>query len=170
MLKETIQDALNKHIVEEAYSAYLYLSMSAYFEDQDLPGMASWMRVQAQEELVHVGKFYAYINDRDGRVRLGAIAGPPVEWKSALEVFQQGYEHECKISRLINNLVDLARKESDHSTENFLQWFVTEQVEEEATAKAIVGQLKRIGDSGNGLYMLDRELAARTFTLPAPPA
>ena len=166
MIKQTLQDALNNQINAELYSSYLYLAMSAYFEDQDLPGMANWMRIQAQEELIHVGKFFSYINDRDGRVMLKPIAGPPSEWGSPVEAFQAGYEHECKVTRLVGELVELAKKESDHSTENFLQWFVSEQVEEEATAKGIVGQLKLIGDNGYGLYAVDQELASRVFTPP----
>lgn len=167
MIKESIQEALNKQINEELYSSYLYLAMSAYFEAQDLPGMGSWMRVQAQEELLHVGKFYTYICDRDGRVNLASISGPPSEWASPLEAFQGAYEHECKISRLVGNLVELAKKEGDHSTDNFLQWFVSEQVEEEATAKSIVGQLRLIGDNGYGLYAVDQELANRVLNMPA---
>jgi ferritin len=170
MIKESIQEALNKHINAELYSSYLYLSMAAYFESQDLVGMASWMRVQAQEELLHVVKFYDYINDRDGRVLLAGVDGPPTEWESALDTFRAAYDHECTISRLINELVSLAEKEEDRATENFLQWFVGEQVEEEATAKAIVGQLKLVGKEGHGLYMVDKELGTRVFTPPADTA
>ncbi len=170
MIKESIQEALNKQINEELFSSYLYLAMSAYFEDKDLPGMAGWMRAQAQEELFHVSKFYSYICDRDGKVTLAPIAGPASEWESPLAAFQSAYEHECKISRLIGGLVDLAKKEGDHSTENFLQWFVGEQVEEEATAKGIVGQLQLIGDNGYGLYAVDQELGGRAFTMPTPGA
>ena len=166
MIKQTMQDALNEHVNAELYSSYLYLAMSAYFEDKDLAGMASWMRVQAQEELIHVGKFFQYINDRDGRVILKPVAGPPSEWASPLEAFQSGYEHECKVTRLIGDLVELAKKEGDHSTDNFLQWFVSEQVEEEATAKGIIGQLKLIGDNGYGLYAVDQELANRVLVIP----
>jgi ferritin len=166
MIKQTLQDALNDQINAELYSSYLYLAMSAYFEDKDLPGMANWMRIQAQEELLHVGKFFAYINDRDGRVMLKPVAGPPSEWASPVEVFQQAYEHECKVTRLVGELVELAKAENDHSTENFLQWFVSEQVEEEATAKGIVGQLKLIGDNGYGLYAVDQELATRVLNVP----
>jgi len=166
MIKQKLQDALNNQINAELYSSYLYLAMSAYFEDKDLSGMASWMRIQAQEELLHVDRFFHYINDRDGRVQLKPIAGPPSEWASPLEVFQQAYEHECKVSRLVGELVELAKKEADHSTENFMQWFVAEQVEEEATAKGIVGQLKLIGDNGYGLYAVDQELGGRVLTIP----
>ncbi len=166
MIKESIQETLNKQINEELFSSYLYLAMSAYFEAMDLPGMGNWMRIQAQEELLHVGKLYTYICDRDGRVTLAPIPGPPTEWSSALDAFQAAYEHECKISRLVGNMVELAKKEGDHSTDNFLQWFVSEQVEEEATAKSIVGQLKLIGDNGYGLYAIDQELGSRVFAIP----
>jgi len=167
MIKESINEALNKHINAELYSSYLYLSMAAYFESQDMQGMANWMRVQAQEELIHVVKFYDYINDRDGRVLLLGVDAPPTEWESALEVFRAAYDHECKVSRLINELVGLAEKEEDRATYNFLQWFVSEQVEEEATAKSIVGQLKLVGKEGHGLYLVDKELGTRVFTPPA---
>lgn len=167
MLKDTLQQAINKQINEETYSAYLYYSMSAFFESRDLKGMANWMRIQAQEELFHVNKFFTYVHDREGRISLQPVAGPPLEWANPLEVFKAAHDHECKISRLINDLVDLSMKESDHATANFLQWFVGEQVEEEASAAEIVGQLKLVGDSGYALLMLDRELGQRVFTPPA---
>ena len=170
MIKKTILDALNKHVNAELFSAYIYYAMSAYFEAEDLSGMANWMRIQAQEELLHVTKFYEYINDRDGRVLFGTVEAPPAEWDSPLAAFRSAYEHECKVSALINDLVELARNEKDQATYNFLQWFVAEQVEEEAAAKAIVGQLKLVGDNGQGLFMVDRELGGRTFTAPAASA
>ena len=170
MLKNTVQDALNAQINAELGSAYIYLAMAAYFEDIDLPGFAHWMTIQVQEELLHAQKFYTYVFERDGRVELTAIEGPPKEWESPLAAFQAAYEHEQYISKRIHDLVSLARNESDHPTENMLQWFVAEQVEEEATAKGIVQSLKRVGDSGHGLLMLDRELAARVFTPPTAAA
>jgi len=168
MLSDKVQEALNKQMNAELYSGYLYVAMSAYFEDADLPGFAHWMRAQAQEELLHAMKFYHYIVDKDGRARMMAIEQPPLEWASPLAVFQHAYEHEQKVTGLINALVDLAVAERDHATNAFLQWFVTEQVEEEASAKAVVQQLKLVGDSGQGLLLLDRELAARVplFVLP----
>ena len=166
MIKQSMQDALNEHINAELYSSYLYLAMSAYLEDKDLAGMGSWMRIQAQEELLHVDRFFHYINDRDGRVVLKPVAGPPAEWPSPLDAFKAAYEHECKVTRLIGNLVEMAKKEGDHSTDNFLQWFVSEQVEEEATVKGIVGQLNLIGDNGYGLYAVDQELASRVLNIP----
>lgn len=161
MLSDKMQAAMNKQINAELHSAYIYLSMSAYFEDKNLPGFANWMRMQWGEELIHAQKFFDFINERRGRVLLEAIDAVPTEWDSALAVFENAFEHECKISAMINDLVDLALAEKDHAANSFLQWFVDEQVEEEASADAIVQQLKLIGDSGYGLYMLDQELAAR---------
>jgi len=166
MIKKTMQDALNAQINAETYSAYLYLSMGAYFEAEGMSGFANWMKVQAQEELSHAMKFFDYVNERGGTVTLTAIEGPPTSWSSPLNVFEEVYKHEQKVTSLINDLVDLARSESDHATENFLQWFVAEQVEEEASADDIRQKVKMIGE-GSGLYMLDRELGSRVFTPPA---
>lgn len=166
MIPKKLEDALNDQINAELYSAYLYLAMAAYFEQDDLPGLAHWMTIQVQEELAHVKRFYDYMFERDGRVLLGAIAAPPKEWESPLAAFQAAYEHEQHVSKRIHDLVTLARQEQDHATENFLQWFVSEQVEEEATAKAITAQLRRTGDFGAGLLMIDRELAQRVFAPP----
>jgi ferritin len=166
MLKPKIQEAFNRQLNAELHSAYLYLSMAAYFESENLAGMATWMRVQAQEEVVHAMKFFDFINERDGRVTLTELEGPKTEWASPLDAFQGGYEHECKITGLINQLVDLSIQESDHAANAFLQWFVSEQVEEEATAKSIVDKLKLAGDSSVALLMLDGELGQRTFTPP----
>jgi len=161
MLSKTMQAAMNKQINAELHSAYIYLSMSAYFESQNLAGFAHWMRMQWGEELIHAQKFFDFINERRGRVLLEAIEAVPTEWDSALAVFENAFEHERKISKLIDELVNQALKEKDHAANSFLQWFVDEQVEEESSADAIVQQLKLIGDSGNGMYMLDREMAAR---------
>lgn len=168
MIPNTVEKALNAQINEELYSSYLYLAMAAYFEQEELPGLAHWMTIQVQEELVHVKRLYDYLFERDGRVVLGAIGAPPKEWESPLAAFQAAYEHEQHVTKLIHDLVTLARQERDHATENFLQWFVSEQVEEEATAKAITGQLRRTGDFGPGLLMIDRELTQRVFTPPTP--
>jgi ferritin len=166
VLTERIQDALNGQLNAELYSAYLYLSMAAYYESIDLPGFANWMRVQAQEELVHVMKFYDFINERDGRVILRPVEGPPTEWASPRAPFEDAYRHEQKVTEMINNLVDLATEERDHATDNFLQWFVAEQVEEEASVKEVVQKVKLGGDSGYGLLMIDSELAQRVFVAP----
>jgi len=166
MLKPSIQEALNKQVNAELFSSYLYLSMAAYFESQTLPGMASWMRVQAQEELAHAVKFFDFITERDGRVLLTGIEDPKTEWTSPVDVFADIHGHEQKVTGLINGLVDLSLEEKDHATNTFLQWFVTEQVEEEATAKTILDQLKLIADHPMALFMLDKELGQRTFVAP----
>ncbi len=162
MIAQKMEQALNKQINAELYSGYLYLAMSAHFESTNLPGFANWMRVQAQEELEHALKMYAYVNEREGRVILDAIEAPPSEWDSPLAAFQAAYEHEQKVTGLINDLVSLAVDEKDHATQIFLQWFVTEQIEEEASASAVVEKLKLVGDAPQGLFMMDRELGART--------
>jgi ferritin len=166
MISRKMEQAINEQINAELYSAYIYLAMSTYFGSQNLPGFANWMRVQTQEEIVHAMKFYGFVNDRKGRVVLSAIDKPPVEWKSPLDVFKAAYEHEQKITGMINNLVDLAVKEKDNTTNSFLKWFVDEQVEEEASADKIVQQLKLIKDSAGGLFILDKELGKRVFTPP----
>ena len=164
MIKKKIQQALNKQLTAELFSSYLYLSMSAYFDSINLKGCANWMRVQVQEELVHAMKFYDFLLERGGKVNLSSIEGPPTEWASPLKVFEHAYQHEQKVTGLINDLVNLAISEKDHATNNFLQWFVSEQVEEEASADEVVQKLKLIGDARGGLFMLDRELAQRVFT------
>lgn len=167
MLKKKVLDALNSQLNAELYSSYLYLSMEAYFESIDLSGFANWMRAQAQEELMHAMKFYDYIVRRGERVTLSAIEGPQVEWKSPLAVFEHVYEHEQKVTRMINDLVDLSTSESDHASVNFLQWFVAEQVEEEESANGVLQRIKLTKDSKSGLFMLDSELGQRVFTPPA---
>jgi ferritin len=168
MLNKNIQNALNEQINAEMYSAYLYLAMQAHCAANGLPGCAHWMRCQFQEEMVHALKLYDFINDRGGRVDLTAIAAPPAAWQSPLEVFEETYRHEQKVTGLINTLVSLAIQESDHATVNFLQWFVAEQVEEEASASAIVGRLTMIGASGGALFQLDKELGQRVVAPPQP--
>ena len=166
MISKQMQDALNDQVAAEFYSAHLYLSMSAYLESIDLPGFANWMRVQYQEEVTHAEKIFDYVIERDGRAVSKAWDAPPAEWKSALDVFETAYAHEQKVTGLINDLMDLAFSEKDHAANIFLQWFVNEQVEEEASAKAIVQQLKLLGDSKGGLFQIDRELGRRVFTPP----
>ena len=161
MIKDEIQDVVNNQINRELYSAYLYLSMAAYFESINLRGFAHWMRVQAREELGHAMKLYDHLVERGGRVTLQPIEAPPKEWKSPLNVFEDVYEHERKVTQMIDNLVNLAKAEGDHATEVFLQWFVNEQVEEEASALEILEKLKLIGESGHAIFMIDRELAKR---------
>jgi ferritin len=167
MLKENILKALNSQLNAELYSAYLYLSMEAYFESIDLSGCANWMRAQAQEELTHAMKLYGYIVQRGERVTLSTIDGPQVEWDSPVAVFEHVYKHEQKVTGLINDLVDLSVSESDHATSNFLQWFVAEQVEEEESASSVLQRMKLAENSKSGLFMLDSELGQRIFTPPA---
>lgn len=161
MLSEKMQAAMNKQINAELHSAYLYLSMVAYFEDKNLSGFAHWMRLQASEEMTHAMKFFDFINERRGRVLLEPIAAVQTEWESPLAAFEGALAHEQKVTGMIHDLVDLAIQEKDHAANSFLQWFVDEQVEEEASADAIVQQLKMVGDSPQGLFLLDREMATR---------
>ena len=170
MISKKMQEALNGQVAAEFYSAYLYLSMSAYLESIDLKGFANWMRVQYQEEVSHAEKIFDHVIERDGRAIVKAWEAPPAEWKSALDVFETAYKHEQKVTGLINGLVDIAVSEKDHATQIFLQWFVNEQVEEEASVKTIVQQLKLLGDSRAGLFQIDRELGQRTFVPPVDTA
>ena len=166
MLSEKMQKALNKQINAEFYSAYLYLAFSTYFESANLPGFAHWMRIQYQEETMHGLKIFDNIIERGGEVVLDKIDKPELKVDSPLATFEQTLEHERKVTGLINELAALAVKEQDFATQNFLQWFVNEQVEEEANASKLVQQLKLIGESSGGLFMLDRELSSR----PTPAA
>lgn len=161
MLSKKIENAINKQINAELWSAYLYLSMSAYFESANLGGFANWMRVQAQEELGHAMKFYHHVVERRGRVTVTAIAAPSISWKSPLNAFEDAFKHEQKVTGMINDLTNMAAGEKDHATANMLQWFIDEQVEEESSTDAIVQKLKMIGTNTGGLYMFDRELAQR---------
>ncbi len=160
-MNEKIEKALNDQVNAEIYSAYLYLSMSAYFQSIGLTGFAKWMEIQAAEEFSHAKRFYDYIFHKGGKLKLRAIDGPPVEWKSTEQVFTDVLKHEEKVTSLIHTIVDLALSEKDHATNNMLQWFVAEQVEEEATATDIINKLKLIGNDGNGLFMLDKEFGVR---------
>jgi ferritin len=161
MLGKTIQDAMNEQIKNEFYSAYQYLSMAAYCESMNLPGFAHWMRAQSQEETEHAMKFYDFILDRGGRVVLQAVEQPVVEFGSPLEVFERALEHERKVTAMINDLYGLAIRENDYASQTFLQWFVTEQVEEEKNTGDVVETLKMIGDKSEALFLLDRELGQR---------
>jgi ferritin len=160
-LDKKLEAALNKQVNEELFSSYLYLSMAAYFESVDLTGFAHWMRIQTAEEHEHGLMFFDYINERNGRVLLSKIEAPKTEWKSPLDAFQEAYEHEKHISELIDKLVNHSRELKDNATDEYLQWFVEEQVEEEASTYRIVQQLKLIGNDRAGLFLLDRELAKR---------
>jgi len=167
MMKARMNEALNKQINEEAFSSYLYLSMSAWFESQNLKGFANWMKVQAQEEAVHAKIFFNHIVERGGKVKLEAIAAPKTEWNSPLDAFKDTLEHEKHITACIHSLMDLAIEEKDHAAAVALQWFVSEQVEEEANAEELLAKLEMVGESKNGLFMMDKELAGRVFKVPA---
>lgn len=161
MLSEKLSHAINAQINHELYSGYLYLSMAAYFDGESLPGFAHWMRAQAEEEQAHALKFYRYVYERGGTVTLSAIDGPPTEFASPLAVFEQTLAHERKVTGLINNLYALAVEDKDYASQVFLQWFISEQVEEEDNATQIIETLKRVGEKGQALVMLDRELGRR---------
>lgn len=162
MLSNAMQDALNDQINKEFYASYLYLSMSAYFDAINYPGFAKWMRLQSQEEYGHALRIFNYINDRDGKVVLKAIEQPTSEFKSPTDAFVQALEHEKKVTGLINTLYQMAVKENDYPTQVMLQWFITEQVEEEKTAQTIVDQLKMVGEAPAAMLMLDRALGERS--------
>jgi ferritin len=161
ILSKKMEATLNKQINAELWSAYLYLSMSAYFESLNLGGFANWMKVQAQEEVDHAMKFYHHINERRGRVILSAIAAIPTTWKSPLHAFQEAFKHEQKVTAMIENIATIAAAEKDYAATSMLQWFHDEQVEEELSTDTIVQKLKIIEKSTGGLFMLDRELAKR---------
>jgi len=172
MINKKIEKAINDQINAELYSSYLYLSMASDVEEKSLAGFGHWMKCQAQEELMHAMKMYDYIVERGGRVTMKAIAGPETKWKTPLAMVEQVYKHEQHVTALINAIMDLAIKEKDHATVNFLQWFVKEQVEEESSADEILQKLKLIGGKGDGLFMIDKDLATRIplFTFPLPTA
>jgi ferritin len=165
-MKAKIEKAFNKHLNFELYSAYVYFSMSAWLEGQNLKGMANWMRIQAQEEMTHVMRFYNFILDRDGKVSMLPVDGPAVDWDSPLAAFEDAYHHEQKVTEKIHKLVDLAQAENDRAADSFLKWFVDEQVEEEASVKEIIDKLKLVGDNGAAMFMIDNELGSRVFVAP----
>jgi ferritin len=161
MLNEKIQTAFNDQINAELASAYIYLSMAAWFNSKNLSGIARWLQVQAQEEVEHAMKFFHFIDERLGQVELKAIEGPRIDWDSPLDAFENVLGHEQYITERINSLVDLAKAENDHASLGFLQWFVKEQVEEEANADKVVQQMRMIKDSPNGLFMIDHYMGKR---------
>jgi len=169
-MNKKIEEAFNEQINAELYSSYLYLSMANYFAAENLDGMVTWMRIQTDEERMHAMKFLDYINERGGRVVLKQIDEPKFEWSGPLDAFQDAYNHECMISGRINDLANLAAAEGDHAATTFLQWFVTEQVEEEATALGIVEKLKMVGDNPVGILMIDQQLGQRTAAAAADAA
>jgi len=161
MLSKALQKAFNDQINHELSSSYLYLSMAAYVESQNLPGFASWLKIQTKEEREHAMKLYKFINERGGRVELQAIEQPPLEFKSPTALFEDVLKHERKITVLINKLYELALEEKDYAAQVLLHGFISEQVEEEATASTILETLKMAGEKGHALIMMDRQLARR---------
>lgn len=161
MIKQKVLDALNKQMNLELHSSYLYLSMSAHFESANLSGFASWLRIQSAEEYQHAMKIFDFIHQVDGKVGLSGIETPKSSWSSPAELFQDVYEHEKSVTASIYKLVDLAAAEKDHAAANLLQWFVGEQIEEEATAQGILEKIKLLGESKNSLFFLDREMGKR---------
>ncbi len=161
MISKKMEAALNEQVNKEFFSSYLYLSMAAYFEDKGLPGMANWMKLQAEEEHQHGTKFYEFIIKGGRRIKLTSIKEPKFEWTSPQNAFEESLAHEQFITKSINELTDLAIQEKDHATKTFLQWFVDEQLEEEATVQQIVESFKLVSDHPAGLFMLDRELGQR---------
>ncbi|WP_321504261.1 ferritin [uncultured Methanoregula sp.] len=161
MLSKTMEEALNTQVNREFYSSYLYLAMSAYFESANMKGFAHWLRIQAKEERTHGEKIYDYILARGGKISLGAIEAPKAKWASAGKVFEEVYAHEQKVTGMINNLVEHAIKEKDHASFEMLQWFVKEQVEEEANASDILAQIRIVGDVPGHLFYLDHHLGKR---------
>lgn len=168
MLSKTIEDAINAQVNAEFWSAYLYLSMAVNFEAQGRNGIANWFKVQFQEEQAHAQIFMNYINARGGRVILKPIDAVETEWATPLDAFKATLAHEQKVTSLINNLYAIAESEKDYATREMLNWFVSEQVEEEENAQELIDKFSLIGDNGMGLYMLDQELASRTYTVPSP--
>ncbi|MCK5847276.1 MAG: ferritin [Bacteroidales bacterium] len=165
MISKKLEEELNKQINAEMYSAYLYLSMSAYLAKENLNGFSHWMKLQFEEEQAHAMKFFQYILDRGGDVKLEKINQPKLSWKGIVDVFEDVAKHEQYITGLINDLVDVAIQEKDHATVAMLQWYVSEQVEEEATVSELLDQLHIIGGKGSGLFMLDREAKSRSLSL-----
>jgi ferritin len=163
MLKEKVLAKINDQFKFEIESAYLYYAMSAYFESINLKGFANWMTIQAQEELAHSHRLFTYLINRGTRPTFSAAAAPKQDWKSPLDAMKDAYKHECKVSEMINDCVGVAIKEGDHMTTTMLQWFVSEQVEEEAAADDVAQKLKLIGDNSGALFMLDSELGKRTL-------
>lgn len=168
MISPKIQDAINAQINAEFWSAYLYLAMAMHFESEGLHGIANWFRIQFKEEQAHAEIFINYLLSRGGRVALASIAEVPYSWKSPLAAYEDTLAHEQKVTSLINGIYALAEVEHDYATRGKLDWFISEQVEEEETARGLIDRLKLIGENGMALYMLDQELAARVYNVPAP--
>lgn len=166
MLSTTLLDALNEQMKNEFYSAYLYMAMSGYFQSEDLPGFASWMRIQAMEEMTHGEKFFNFICETGGKTNFLAIDAPPDQYESPLETIEHGLQHERFVTERIGVLMDTAIRERNHAAQIMLQCFVTEQVEEEANFSLLLRKLKRVEGDGRGPLLLDQELSQRVFVPP----
>lgn len=166
MMNQRMQDAILQQINKELYSAYLYLAMSAFFETKGLKGAANWMKVQSQEELFHANKFFTYIADCGGQFVFPEISAVPMNWQTILDVYESALKHEKMVTDSINNLMSIAIEERDFATQNVLQWFIAEQVEEEKNADEIIQKLRLIGHDTSGLFLLDTELATRVYVPP----
>jgi len=166
MISKDLQEALIEQLNKEYHSAYIYLGMSAYCSKEGFNGAANWFLIQYQEEVAHGMKLFKYLEDQNVHIQLPAIEKVKVDFKSLLDVFKKSLAHEQFMTKNLNNLSDLAMKDKDHATYNLLQWYVTEQVEEEATVSAIIDHIKLVGDNGYGLYTIDKELAGRSFVDP----
>lgn len=165
-MNKKIQEAISEQINKEIWSGYIYLSMAAHFDGIGLPGFANWMKVQYQEEFFHAMKFYDYVYERSGVVTMKQIDAPPTEFQSPLQIFEYTLEHEKIVTSLIHNLYKLALEEKDYAFQSFLKWYIDEQVEEESNAQVIIDKIKLAGNQGAGMFMLDNELATRTFVPP----
>lgn len=166
MISKHLFKKLNEQLTFELYSSHIYLDMAAYCYSQDLDGFANFFKVQAEEERFHGMKFFSYINERNGDIKIGGLDSPRNEYESVLDVFEKAYEHEQEVTRRIYELSDVATEEKEHATISFLKWFIDEQVEEEANFVTIIKKLKRIKNDATAIYMLDAELAQRVFTPP----
>ena len=169
MLTKKMEEELNKQINAEYWSAYLYLSMSAYLQTIGLAGTANWMRVQYQEEMAHALKFFDYVIERGGKVDLQPIAEVPKHWNGIIDIFEETFKHECLVTELVNHLMDVAIEEKDHACKSMLQWYVDEQVEEESNVTKILDQLRMVEGKGNGLFLIDKYLSLRVFVDPTQP-
>lgn len=166
MISKKLEKAMNVQINKEMFSEYLYMAMSAWLESENLNGFANFFKVQAQEERFHAMKIWNFVNERGGRVLLEELKKPQNDFESALQIFEMALDHEKFISKSINELMDLAIEEKDHASTSFLNWFIDEQVEEEASMDDMIAKLKLLGGKGHGMFMIDKDLATRTFTPP----
>jgi ferritin len=169
-LNKKVEEVLNNQVNVEFWSAYMYLSMASWFEAKGLKGFANWMRVQFQEETTHALKIYDFVLNRTGEMKLQPLAEVPTTWENITDAFKETYEHECKVTEQIYNCFNVAEAEKDHATTSMLKWFIDEQAEEESNVVAILDQLNLIGENGQAIYLLDKELATRVFVDPTKAA